>query len=85
MPLDAHKEGMIKKTVIKINSITQGAAVQHTCSSQKLILPSFFNDHGNVLAVEDSVILVSAQKSSGLFTFDSLAGDPRETNWRQVT
>lgn len=84
MPLDMHTQTLIKITINEMNKHTPNSASEFQCH-QKVLIPSFFFDHGAALTLKDSTTLVGALDNAGYLTPDKkLTHNPRESNWREV-
>ena len=84
MPLESHTKKMIGTVIEEINRHTPNSASEKLCS-RKVLVPTYFNDHGAALTVKESATLVAALVAGGYLTASKmLIEDPRESHWREV-
>ena len=84
MPLELHTKKMISSVIGQINKHSPNSAKELLCL-KKAIDPTYFNDHGAALTIDDSAVLAKAFKDSGLLSPQNfLLENPRETGWREV-
>ena len=94
MALDPHTSRGVHRAVEVLNKKTttttsteNNRAAQLACEP-KVLVPTFFFDHGATLSIQDSVTLVAAFKEAGIVDSSTgkLKSDPRSSmvDWRQV-